>query len=249
MDLLGLLHGQAAAGSGPPARGGGGARRRAAGLRGGRLDTPRSRSRALARGSCRRQCRARRSCARPGSSRLPWQPAVPSTAVPTASSGSTRSPGVREEGRIAQVSLVVATAVTAEGTRERVGCSALHAQPADASAEERGGAGGDGGAHDLPAAFGGRDARPNTPGGAAGGALPRRRRCSLAVRRRSWRSPLPGRALAAGLAEQPARRLDKEIRRRTNVVGMFPNRAGGDPAGRRGARRAARRVGGRAALP
>ena len=47
MDLLGLLRGQAAAGSGPPARGGAAARRRAASLRGGRLDTPRGRPRSL----------------------------------------------------------------------------------------------------------------------------------------------------------------------------------------------------------
>ena len=166
---------------------------------------------------------------------------------------------VREEGRIAQVSVAGATAVNADGKREVLGIDvgtsedgaswlsflrglvarglsgvelvtsdahqglkaaiatvfggaswaapphALHAQPPDAGAEERRGAGGNDGAHHLPAAVGGGGARPARPGrGATRRSLPRGRGDA----RRGAEGPrvhgLPGRALEAGLVEQPA---------------------------------------------
>ena len=176
---------------------------------------------------------------------------------------------VREEGRIARVSVVVATAVNADGKREVLGIDvgtsedgavwlsflrglvarglsgvelvtsdahqglkaaiatvfggaswqpcgvsthprgglshALHEELADARAEERRGAGGDDGAHDLPTALGGGGARPARPrGGATRRSLPRGRGAA----RRGAGGPrvhgLPGRALEAGLVEQPA---------------------------------------------
>ena len=199
---------------------------------------------------------------------------------------------VREEGRIAQVSVVVATAVNADGKREVLGIDvgtsedgafwlsflrglvargpvrrgtrdlrrpprapcgdrdrlrrhlvaalqdALHAQPAHARAEERRGAGGDDRAHDLPAAVGGGGARPARPrGGATGGALPRGR---SDARRGGAGGPrvhgLPGRALEAGLVEQPAgapQPRDPPAHRRGRHL---PQPRRGRAPGRRGAR-------------
>ena len=76
----------------------------------------------------------------------------------------------------------------------------------DAGTEERRGAGGNDGAHHLPAAVGGGGARPARPRrGATRRALPRGRGDA----RRGAGGPrvhgLPGRALEAGLVEQPRR--------------------------------------------
>ena len=207
---------------------------------------------------------------------------------------------VREEGRIAQVSVVVATAVNADGKREvlgidvgtsedgavwlsflrglvarglsgvdtrdlrrpsrpqggdrdrlrrRLGGSAAGRTSCGISltrgTEERRGAGGDDGAHHLPAALGGGGARPARPrGGATGRALPRGRGDA---RRGGAGGPgvhgLPGRALEAGLVEQPAgtpQSRDPPAHRRGRHL---PQPRRGRAARRRGARRAARRVG------
>ena len=62
-----------------------------------------------------------------------------------------------------------------------------------------------------------RDARPPVPGG--GNHAPRGEGRAARVHR------LPTSTLEEGLVHQPAERLNKEIKRRTDVVGVFPNPA------------------------
>ena len=79
---------------------------------------------------------------------------------------------VREEGRIVNVSVAVATAVNTEGRREIIvrRCElaemshALHDEPADAGAQKRPALGGYHGAHHLPAAVCRRGALPTREG-------------------------------------------------------------------------------------
>lgn len=44
-------------------------------------------------------------------------------------------------------------------------------------------------------------------------------------RPRSWPSPAPPSTLAQDFVHQPLKRLNKEIKRRARVVGIFPNEA------------------------
>ena len=197
---------------------------------------------------------------------------------------------VREEGRIAQVSVVVATAVNADGKREVLGIDVGTSEDGAVwlcGLVARGLSGVELVTSDAHQGLKARDRQLRThfmrnlltrvPKSAEAlvattvapsSSSPRRRRCTPSTpawwsnwralprgrgdarrrRRRSWRSRPPGRALEAGLVEQPAgapQSRDPPAHRRGRHL---PQPRRGRAADRRGARRAARRVGRREAL-
>ena len=127
----------------------------------------------------------------------------------------------------------------------------LHAQPAHPRAEERAELRRDDGAHDLRPAR-----RRHGPRAARAGSSTSSRRASPRPPRCSTR-PAPDLLAFTAFPKEHWRqlwcnnsleRLNKEIRRRTDVVGIFPDRAVDHPPRRRRPRRTERRVGRRPPL-